>query len=56
VFQSYALYPHRNVFDNIAFGVTLRKLPKAEIRRRVHEVAAVLDLGEHLDRKPKAVR
>jgi multiple sugar transport system ATP-binding protein len=53
VFQSYALYPHLNVFDNIAFGLTLRKLPKAEIKRRVGEVAKVLELSEHLDRKPK---
>jgi multiple sugar transport system ATP-binding protein len=53
VFQSYALYPHLNVFDNIAFGLTLRKLPKAEIRRRVDEVAKVLELSEHLQRKPK---
>ncbi|HYS34738.1 MAG TPA: sn-glycerol-3-phosphate ABC transporter ATP-binding protein UgpC [Pseudonocardiaceae bacterium] len=53
VFQSYALYPHLNVFDNIAFGLTLRKLPKAEIRRRVGEVAKVLELSEHLDRKPR---
>jgi multiple sugar transport system ATP-binding protein len=53
VFQSYALYPHLNVFDNIAFGLTLRKLPKAEIRRRVGEVAEVLELSEHLDRRPK---
>ncbi|HEX5403036.1 MAG TPA: sn-glycerol-3-phosphate ABC transporter ATP-binding protein UgpC [Pseudonocardiaceae bacterium] len=53
VFQSYALYPHLNVYDNIAFGLTLRKLPKAEIKRRVGEVAKVLELTEHLDRKPK---
>lgn len=53
VFQSYALYPHLNVFDNIAFGLTLRKLPKSEIRRRVAEVAQVLELSEHLDRKPR---
>jgi multiple sugar transport system ATP-binding protein len=53
VFQSYALYPHLNVFDNIAFGLTLRKLPKAEIRQRVDEVAKVLELSEHLDRKPR---
>jgi multiple sugar transport system ATP-binding protein len=53
VFQSYALYPHLNVFDNIAFGLTLRKLPKAEIKRRVDEVAKVLELSEHLQRKPK---
>jgi multiple sugar transport system ATP-binding protein len=53
VFQSYALYPHLNVFDNIAFGLTLRKLPKAEIKQRVAEVAKVLELSEHLQRKPK---
>ncbi len=53
VFQSYALYPHLNVFDNIAFGLTLRKLPKAEIKRRVTDVAKVLELGDHLQRKPK---
>jgi multiple sugar transport system ATP-binding protein len=53
VFQSYALYPHLNVFDNIAFGLTLRKLPRAEIKRRVGEVAKVLELSEYLDRKPK---
>ena len=53
VFQSYALYPHLNVYDNIAFGLTLRKLPKGEIRKRVAEVAKVLELSEHLDRKPK---
>jgi multiple sugar transport system ATP-binding protein len=53
VFQSYALYPHLNVFDNIAFGLTLRKLPKAEIRRRVTDVAKVLELSEYLHRKPK---
>ncbi|HEY1573223.1 MAG TPA: sn-glycerol-3-phosphate ABC transporter ATP-binding protein UgpC [Pseudonocardiaceae bacterium] len=53
VFQSYALYPHLNVFDNIAFGLTLRKLPKAEIKKRVAEVAEVLELTEHLNRKPK---
>jgi multiple sugar transport system ATP-binding protein len=53
VFQSYALYPHLNVFDNIAFGLTLRKLPKAEIKRRVGDVAKVLELTEHLDRKPR---
>jgi multiple sugar transport system ATP-binding protein len=55
VFQSYALYPHLNVFDNIAFGLTLRKLPKAEIRRRVTEVAQVLELTEHLDRRPRSL-
>ncbi len=53
VFQSYALYPHLDVYDNIAFGLTLRKLPKKEIDRRVREVAEVLELHEHLDRKPR---
>ncbi|MCX2947920.1 ABC transporter ATP-binding protein [Lentzea sp. NEAU-D7] len=53
VFQSYALYPHLNVYDNIAFGLTLRKLPKKEIDHRVREVAEVLELTEHLDRKPR---
>ncbi|SFB40472.1 multiple sugar transport system ATP-binding protein [Amycolatopsis marina] len=53
VFQSYALYPHLNVYDNIAFGLTLRKLNKKEIDSRVREVARVLDLDEHLQRKPK---
>ncbi|WP_017605468.1 ABC transporter ATP-binding protein [Nocardiopsis alkaliphila] len=52
VFQSYALYPHLNVYENIAFGLRLRKLPKTEIDRRVREVAKVLELGEHLSRKP----
>ncbi|MDX8141385.1 sn-glycerol-3-phosphate ABC transporter ATP-binding protein UgpC [Lentzea sp. BCCO 10_0061] len=53
VFQSYALYPHLNVFDNIAFGLTLRKLPKQKIDERVREVAEALELAEHLDRKPR---
>jgi multiple sugar transport system ATP-binding protein len=53
VFQSYALYPHLNVYDNIAFGLTLRKLAKSEIDHRVREVAEVLELTEHLDRKPR---
>ena len=53
VFQSYALYPHLTVFDNIAFGLTLRKLPRAQVERRVREVADVLELGEHLQRKPR---
>ncbi|MFS8104227.1 sn-glycerol-3-phosphate ABC transporter ATP-binding protein UgpC [Lentzea alba] len=53
VFQSYALYPHLNVYDNIAFGLTLRKLPKQKIDERVREVAEALELAEHLDRKPR---
>jgi len=53
VFQSYALYPHMSVYDNMAFGLKLRKTPKAEIERRVHEAAAMLGIEELLDRKPK---
>src|ERR671938_62105 len=53
VFQSYALYPHMTVFDNLAFGLKLLNTPKQEIRRRVEEAARVLDLGGLLDRKPK---
>ena len=55
VFQNYALYPHMSVFDNMAFGLTLRKFPKAEIKRRVDEAARILDIGMLLDRKPKAL-
>jgi multiple sugar transport system ATP-binding protein len=53
VFQSYALYPHMTVRDNLAFGLKLRKVPKAEIERRVNEAAAILHLEKLLDRKPK---
>ncbi|MFB9838020.1 ABC transporter ATP-binding protein [Actinoallomurus acaciae] len=53
VFQSYALYPHLSVRQNIGFGLTLRKVPKAEIRKRVDEVAEVLGLTEFLERKPR---
>lgn len=53
VFQSYALYPHMTVFQNMAFGLTLQKLPRAEIRRRVEEAAGRLGLTDLLDRKPK---
>jgi multiple sugar transport system ATP-binding protein len=55
VFQSYALYPHMSVYDNLAFGLKLLKTPKAEIRDRVHEAAKILDLERLLDRKPKAL-
>ena len=55
VFQNYALYPHMTVFDNMAFGLKLRKMPKAEIAERVQEAADMLGLGELLDRKPKAL-
>ncbi len=55
VFQSYALYPHMTVYDNMAFALKLRKMPKAEIDKRVKEAAAILDITEYLDRKPKAL-
>jgi multiple sugar transport system ATP-binding protein len=55
VFQNYALYPHMSVFDNMAFGLKLRKLDKAEIDRRVREAAGILGLEEFLQRKPKAL-
>lgn len=55
VFQSYALYPHMSVYDNMAFGLKLRKTPKAEIDRRVKEAAESLGLSHLLDRKPKAL-
>ncbi len=53
VFQSYALYPHMSVRENLAFGLKLRKVPKAEIERRVKEAAETIQLGKLLDRKPK---
>ena len=55
VFQNYALYPHMTVYDNMAFGLKLRKVPKAEIERLVKEAAKILDLEHLLDRKPKAL-
>jgi len=55
VFQNYALYPHMTVFDNMAFGLKLRKFPKQEIRIRVREAAEILGIGNLLDRKPKAL-
>src|ERR1700747_2676084 len=55
VFQNYALYPHMSVFDNMAFGLKLRKFPKDEIKRRVDEAARILDIGTLLDRKPRAL-
>ncbi|WP_322199261.1 ABC transporter ATP-binding protein [Acutalibacter intestini] len=55
VFQNYALYPHMTVFDNMAFGLKLRKTPKDEIKRRVEEAARILDIAHLLDRKPKAL-
>src|SRR5699024_7520662 len=55
VFQSYALYPHMTVYDNMAFGLKLRKTPKAEIEQRVKEAARILEIEHLLDRKPKAL-
>ena len=55
VFQNYALYPHMTVYDNMAFGLKLRKTPKDEIKRRVEEAARILDISHLLDRKPKAL-
>jgi multiple sugar transport system ATP-binding protein len=53
VFQSYALYPHLSVYDNMAFGLKLRKLPREEIKRRVNEAAEILGIKDLLDRKPR---
>jgi multiple sugar transport system ATP-binding protein len=55
VFQNYALYPHMTVYDNMAFGLKLRKVPKDEIDKAVHEAAKILDIEHLLDRKPKAL-
>jgi multiple sugar transport system ATP-binding protein len=55
VFQNYALYPHMSVFDNMAFGLKLRKFPKDEIKRRVNEAGRILDISPLLERKPKAL-
>ncbi len=55
VFQNYALYPHMTVFDNMAFGLKLRKVPKDEIKKLVEEAAKILDISHLLDRKPKAL-
>ncbi|MBN8708260.1 MAG: sugar ABC transporter ATP-binding protein [Verrucomicrobia bacterium 61-8] len=55
VFQNYALYPHMSVYDNMAFGLKLRKYPKAEIHSRVMDAAAILGIEQYLERKPKAL-
>src|SRR5690242_6341720 len=55
VFQNYALYPHMTAFENMSFGLRLRKLPKSEIRQRVEYAARILDITDLLDRRPKAL-
>jgi multiple sugar transport system ATP-binding protein len=55
VFQNYALYPHMTVEENLAFGLTLRKLPKLEVKQRVRNAARTLEIEEYLDRKPRAL-
>ncbi|MBO7253505.1 MAG: ATP-binding cassette domain-containing protein, partial [Oscillospiraceae bacterium] len=55
VFQNYALYPHMTVYDNIAFALKLRHMPKDEIDRKVKEAAEILDITQYLGRKPKAL-
>ena len=55
VFQNYALYPHMSVYDNLAFGLKLRKYPKAEIKKRVMDAAGILGIEDLLERKPKAL-
>jgi multiple sugar transport system ATP-binding protein len=55
VFQNYALYPHMSVYENMAFGLKLRKYPKEEIKQRVNEAAEILGIQEYLNRKPKAL-
>lgn len=55
VFQNYALYPHMTVYDNMAFGLKIRKIPKEEIDKRVKEAAKILDIENQLDKKPKAM-
>ena len=55
VFQNYALYPHMTVYDNMAFALKLRKMPKDEIDKRVREAAEILDITQYLERKPKAL-
>ncbi len=55
VFQNYALYPHMSVYDNMAFGLKLRKTPKEEIKRRVNEAARILGIEHLLDRRPTAL-
>src|SRR5499433_862617 len=53
VFQNYALYPHMSVFDNMAFGLKMRKVNRTDIKKRVHEAADILGIGDYLARKPR---
>ncbi len=55
VFQNYALYPHMSVYDNMAFGLKMRKMEKSQIRKRVNEAAEILQIREYLERKPRAL-
>ena len=55
VFQSYALYPHMTVRENMEFPLKLRKMPKEQMNKRVDEVGGILDITQYLDRKPKAL-
>ena len=55
VFQNYALYPHMSVYDNMAYGLKIRKVPEAEIRQRVDKAAGILELAHLLERKPRAL-
>ncbi len=55
VFQNYALYPHMSVYDNMAYGLRIRGLPKSEIDARVQKAAGILELGQYLERKPRAL-
>ena len=55
VFQSYALYPHMTVYENMAFALKLKKVPKDEIDKKVREAAEILDITQYLERKPKAL-
>jgi multiple sugar transport system ATP-binding protein len=55
VFQNYALYPHMSVYENMAFGLKIKKIPKDEIDKRVHDAAKILDIEKFLDRKPRAL-
>ena len=55
VFQNYALYPHMSVFDNMAFGLKMRRMPREEVKQKVREAAAILDISELMSRKPKSL-